>query len=66
MVYFGLVPCAYSSSSPVRKGGITKASNALARRVPIKEAWIYRMPARVSPKLHTRLEALRKSCAASP
>jgi transposase len=37
-----------------RRGGITKAGNALARRVLIEGAWTYRMQARVSRKLHDR------------
>ena len=40
------------------RGGITKAGNAFARRVLIEGASAYRMPARVSRKLHDRLEGL--------
>ena len=58
MAYLGLVPSEHSSGSTVRRGGITKAGNALARRVLIEGAWTYRMPARVSRKLHDRLEPL--------
>src|SRR5205823_6425862 len=58
MAYLGLVPSEYSSGSTVRRAGITKAGNALARRVLIEGAWTYRMPARVSRKLHDRLEPL--------
>ena len=58
MAYFGLVPSERSSGSSVRRGGITKAGNALARRVLIEGAWTYRMSARVSRKLHDRLEGL--------
>jgi transposase len=36
----------HSSGASVRRGGITKAGNALARRVLIEGAWTYRMPAR--------------------
>jgi transposase len=61
MAYLGLVPSEHSSGASVRKGGITKAGNALARRVLIEGAWTYRMPARVSPKLHARLEAVPKA-----
>ena len=61
MAYLGLVPSEHSSGATVRKGGITKAGTALARRVLIEGAWTYRMPARVSPKLHARLEALPKA-----
>src|SRR3984893_56510 len=56
MAYLGLVPSEHSSGSSVRRGGITKAGNALARRVLIEGAWTYRMSARVSRKLHDRLE----------
>ena len=42
----------------VHRGGITKAGNALARRVLIEGAWTYRMQARVSRKLHDRIEGL--------
>jgi transposase len=58
MAYLGLVPSEHSSGSTVRRAGITKAGNALARRVLIEGAWTYRMPARVSRKLHDRLEPL--------
>ncbi|HEU4377123.1 MAG TPA: IS110 family transposase [Hyphomicrobiaceae bacterium] len=60
MAYLGLVPSEHSSGATMRKGGITKAGNALARRVLIEGAWTYRMPARVSPKLNARLEAVPK------
>ena len=56
MAYLGLVPSEHSSGSTVRRAGITKAGNALARRVLIEGAWTYRMSARVSRKLHDRLE----------
>ena len=56
MAYLGLVPSEHSSGSTIRRGGITKAGNALARRVLIEGAWTYRMNARVSRKLHDRLE----------
>jgi transposase len=63
MAYLGLVPSEHSSGATVRKGGITKASNALARRVLIEGAWTYRMPARVSPKLHARWRRYPRRCA---
>ena len=56
MAYLGLVPSEHSSGRSVRRGGITKAGNALARRVLIEGAWTYRMSARVSRKLHDRVE----------
>jgi transposase len=58
MAYLGLVPSEHSSGSTIRRSGITKAGNALARRVLIEGAWTYRMTARVSRKLHDRLEPL--------
>jgi transposase len=58
MAYLGLVPSEHSSGGSVRRGGITKAGNALARRVLIEGAWTYRMSARVSRKLLDRLEGL--------
>src|SRR5262245_66300995 len=39
MAYLGLVPSERSSGSTVRRGAITKAGNALARRVLIEGAW---------------------------
>ena len=48
MAYLGLVPSEHSSGSTVRRAGITKAGNALARRVLIEGAWTYRMSVRVS------------------
>jgi transposase len=58
MAYLGLVPSEHSSGSSVRRGGITKAGNVLARRVLIEGAWTYRMSARISRKLHDRNEEL--------
>jgi transposase len=58
MAYLGLVLSEHSSGSTIRRGGITKAGNALARRVPIEGAWTYCMQARVGRKLHDRLEPL--------
>ena len=58
MAYLGLVPSEHSSGATVRRGGITKAGNALARRALIEGAWTYRMQARVSRKLHDRIEGL--------
>jgi transposase len=39
MAYLGLVPSEHSSGASVRRGGITKAGNVLARRVLIEGAW---------------------------
>jgi transposase len=58
MAYLGLVPSERSSGASVRRGRITKAGNAHARRVLIEGAWTYRMQARVSRNLLDRLERL--------
>jgi transposase len=58
MAYLGLAPSEHSSGASVRRGGITKAGNVLARRVLIEGAWTYCMPARVSRKLYDRNEKL--------
>ena len=58
MAYLGLVPSERSSGTSIRRGGITKAGNAHARRVLIEGAWTYRMQARVSRKLLDRIERL--------
>jgi transposase len=58
MTYLGLTPSEHSSGATVRRGGITKAGSGLARRALIEGAWSYRMQARVSRKLHDRIEAL--------
>ncbi len=58
MAYLGLVPSEHSSGSSVRRAGITKAGNALARRALIEGAWTYRMQPRVSRKLHDRIDGL--------
>jgi transposase len=58
MAYLGLVPSEHSSGAYVRRGGITKAGNAHARRVLIEGAWTYRMQARVSRKLRPVIQQL--------
>src|SRR6202048_3782094 len=57
MAYLGLVPCEHSSGASVRRGGITKAGNAAARRLLIEAAWSYRFPARLSRELLLRRRA---------
>jgi transposase len=61
MAYLGLTPSEHSSGATVRRGGITKAGSGLARRALIEGAWSYRMQARVSRKLHDRIEGLPKA-----
>jgi transposase len=65
MACLGLVPSEHSSGASVRRGGITKAGSALARRVLIEGAQrsrgaTYRMQARVSLKMFERIEHLPK------
>ena len=55
---FGTGSSEHSSGANVNHGGITRAGNALARRVLIEGALTYRMQARVSRKLHDRIEEL--------
>jgi transposase len=54
MAYLGLVPSEHSSGATVRRGGITKTGNGHARRMLVEAAWSYRLPARVSRRLHER------------
>jgi transposase len=61
MAYLGLVPSEHSTGDSLRRGGITKAGNNQARRALIEGAWTYRMQARISRKLHDRIEGLPKS-----
>jgi transposase len=56
MAYLGLVPSEHSSGASVKRGGITKAGNGMARRVLIEAAWSYRFPARLSRELLLRQE----------
>ena len=56
MAYLGLVPSEHSSGGSVKRGGITKAGNAAARRLLIEAAWSYRFPARLSRQLLLRQE----------
>lgn len=58
MAYLGLVPSEASSGEKTRRGGITKAGNGHVRRVLIQAAWAYRLPARVSRRLHDRQQGL--------
>ena len=66
MAYLGLVPSERSSGASVRRGGITKAGNAHARRVLIEGAWTYRMQARVSRKLLDGSSVCPRRSARSP
>jgi transposase len=54
MGYLGLTVSEMSSGGVERRGGITKAGNARARRVLVEAAWHYRYPARRSLALARR------------
>jgi transposase len=58
MAWLGLTPPEHSGGASVRRGGITRAGSGLARRALTGGARSYRMQARVSPKLLSRIEAL--------
>ena len=60
IAYLGLVPSEHSSGGTRRQGGITKAGNAIARRMLIEAAWSYRFPARISREQLLRQEGLPK------
>ena len=60
MAYLGLVPSEHSSGASVKRGGITKAGNAAARRLLIEAAWSYRFPARLNRALLLRQESQPK------
>ena len=51
-----LVPSEHSGGASVKRGGITKAGNAAARRLLIEAAWSSRFPARLSRELLLRQE----------
>jgi len=54
MAYVGLVPSEHSSAERIRRGGITKAGNAHARRLLIEASWHYRHPPRIGAVLKAR------------
>ncbi len=58
MAYLGLNPSEHSSGATVRRGGITKTGNALARTCLVEAAWTYRFPARVTQIIRDRLKNL--------
>jgi transposase len=58
MAYLGLVPSEHSSGSKRRQGAITKTGSSLARRMLVEGAWTYRLPARVSAQMRSRLAGL--------
>ena len=57
MAFLGLTPSERSTGENVKRGAITKAGNARARRLLVESAWSYRFPARVSKEKLTKVEA---------
>jgi transposase len=58
MAYLGLNPSEHSSGATIRRGGITKTGNELARTCLVEAAWTYRFPARVTQIIRDRLKDL--------
>jgi len=58
VAYLGLRASEWSSGARVRRGGITKAGNAEARRVLIEAAWCYRLPPQVTRAIEARRETV--------
>jgi transposase len=56
MGYVGLVPSEHSSGDKQRRGAVTKAGNAHARRMLVECAWAYRFPARKTACIQRRAE----------
>ena len=56
MGYVGLVPSEHSSGERQRRGAVTKAGNAHARRILVECAWAYRFPARKTACIQRRAE----------
>jgi transposase len=57
MAFLGLTPCERSTGESFKRGGITKAGNARARRLLVESAWSYRHPPRVSKEKQAKVEA---------
>lgn len=60
MGYLGLNVSEASSAERRRRGAITKAGNASARRMLVEGAWSYRLPARIAPAKLDRTRHLPK------
>ena len=58
MAYLGLVPSERSSGPLTRRGRITKAGNAHARRLLAEAAWAYRSVPRIGRQMQQRQEQL--------
>jgi transposase len=58
MAFLGLNPSEHSSGATIRRGGITKTGNSLARTCLVEAAWTYRFPARVTQIIRDRMKDL--------
>jgi transposase len=61
MGYLGLVPSERSSGERTRRGSITKAGNAHARRLLTEAAWNYRFKPRIGKEVLARQEGLSEA-----
>lgn len=61
MGYLGLVPSEHSSGARTRRGSITKAGNAQARRLLTEAAWNYRFKPRIGKEIHARQTGLSQA-----
>jgi hypothetical protein len=61
MAWLGITPSEHSSGGTRRQGGVTKAGNSYARKLPVEAAWSYRHPARVGKTLQPRHEGIPKA-----
>ena len=61
MAFLGLIPSERSSGTTTRRGGITKAGSARARRVLAEGAWSYRFGPRIGRDQLPQLEGLPNS-----
>ena len=61
MSYIGVTPGEHSTGTRRRLGAITKAGNSRVRRLLIEGAGSYRYPAKVSPAMQKRQEALPRA-----
>lgn len=57
MGYLGLVPKENSTGDRVRRGGITKAGNSLARTTLVESSWSFRHPPRIGREKQAKVDA---------
>jgi len=61
MGYLGLVPSERSSGEHTRRGSITKAGNAHARRLLTEAAWNYRFKPRIGKEMLARQQGVSEA-----